>query len=202
MNLHGDPRRQRDVLRVAVGYAALIAPILHSATDVMEWIQHGFSTPQLWLNYVAFLPMAWLLLGVHALHDPRPGIIGLIGAILYGAAFTYFAHSTVYAISEHIPSYDILWSRLGTIYTVHGAFMVAGGLLFAGSAWHAAWLPRPSVAMFAAGLIVNLLLALIPAPDILQTFGSALRNVGLALMGYFLVFGAGGQQSKPPAGLR
>ena len=200
MNLHGDPRRQRDVLRVAVGYAALIAPILHSATDVMEWIQHGFSAPQLWLNYVAFLPMAWLLLGIHALHEPRPGPIGLIGAILYGAAFTYFAHSTMVAISEHISSYDILWSRLGTIYTVHGALMVAGGLLFAGSAWHAAWLPRLSVAIFAAGIAVNLLLALVPAPDILQTLGSALRNIGLSLMGYFLVFAPGARGPKPLGG--
>lgn len=187
---------------MTVGYVALVAPILHSATDVVEWVQHGFSAPQLWLNYLAFLPMAWLLLGIHALHEPRPGLIGLIGAILYGAAFTYFAHSTMFAISEHIPSYDLLWSRLGTIYTVNGALMVAGGLLFALSAWHAAWLPRLSVAIFAAGIVVNLLLALVPAPDILQTIGSALRNIGLALMGYFLVFGPLGQQTKSPGGLR
>lgn len=167
----------------------------------MEWVQHGFSAPQLWLNYVAFLPMAWLLLGIHALHESRPSAIGLIGAILYGAAFTYFAHSTMFAISEHISSYDLLWSRLGITYTVHGALMVTGGLLFALSAWRASRLPKLSIAMFAAGLVVNLLLALVPAPDILQTIGSALRNIGLALMGYFLVLGPVGQPPTPLCGL-
>ena len=63
-------------------------------------------------DYVAFLPMPWLLLGLYAVHKKAPGALGLAGALLYGVAFTYFAHSTLYALAEHIPTYEALWLRL------------------------------------------------------------------------------------------
>jgi hypothetical protein len=132
--------------------------------------------------------MPWLLLGLYAAHDSRPNGYGLAGALLYGAAFTYFAHTTLYALADHVPTYEILWARLGSVYTVHGVLMVIGGLMFAGSAWRAGWLPRGALALFAAGLLWNLLLALLPAPDILQTIGSAARNLGLMAMGYAILF--------------
>lgn len=182
-----DPGRLHH-LRMAVGIAALVAPALHSVTDVMEWLHGGFSTPQLWLNYIAFLPMPWLLLGIYAVHEPRPGVSGLVGALLYGVAFTYFAHTTLYALSEHVPTYEALWSRLGVLYTVHGVFMVLGGLMFAGSALRQGWLPRGALLLFAAGILCNLVLALLPAPDILQTVGSTARNLGLIAMGHAILF--------------
>lgn len=186
---HGEaPRPQLDI---AVGIAALVAPALHSATDVMEWVHGGFSTAQLWLNYVAFLPMPWLLLGIYAVHRRRPNVFGLVGALLYGVAFTYFAHTTLYAVAERIPTYEALWSRLGSLYTVHGAFMVLGGLMFAWSTYLAGWLPRGALLLFATGLLWNLLLALLPLPDILQTIGSSARNLGIMAMGYAILF-------KPP----
>ncbi len=43
------------------------------------------------------------------------------------------------------------------------------------------------VLLFAIGLLVNLGLALAPAPDILQTIGTAVRNAGIVGMGYALV---------------
>ncbi|AOF82638.1 putative membrane protein [Methyloversatilis sp. RAC08] len=175
-------------LSIVVGIAALVAPALHSITDALEWYYGGFSAGQLWLNYVAFLPMPWLLLGLYVVCEPRPNVLGLIGALLYGVAFTYFAHTTLYAIAEHVPTYEALWTRLGNLYTVHGAFMVLGGLMFAWSALRAGWLPKWPLLLFASGLALNLLLALIPAPDILQTIGSAARNLGLAAMGYAILF--------------
>jgi len=176
-------------LQAVVGAAALAAPALHSATDVMEWSQHGFSQAQLWLNYLAFLPMPWLLLGIYAVHEVKPGAAGLAGAVLHGIAFTYFAHTTLYALAEKAPDYEAMWTKLGTTYTVHGALMVVGGLLFAGSVFRAGWLPRPAIALFAAGLVLNLVLALVPVPDLLQTLGTALRNAGLVGMGWFLLRG-------------
>ena len=128
-------------LRVVVGAAAIVAPILHSVTDAMEWYQHGFSQTQLWLNYVAFLPMPWLLLGIYSVCEEELGVAALVGALLYGIAFTRAA-------------------------------LRAGGL------------PRPAVWLFGTGLLVNLMLALAPAPDILQTVGRAVRNAGLVGMGY------------------
>lgn len=174
-------------LRAAVGAVAIAAPALHTATDVAEWYRGGFSPVQLWLNYAAFVPMPWLLLGVYAVQVPRLGAVGLVGALLYGVAFAYFGHTTMYAIAERIPTYEALWNRLGPLYTAHGALMILGGLLFAWAARRAPTLPRFAVAAFAAGLMVNLALALVAAPEILQTLGTALRNLGLIGIGYALL---------------
>lgn len=176
-------------LRWATGIAAIVAPSLHTLTDAMEWWQGGFTPAQLWLNYAAFVPMAWLLLGLCALRMPPLGTVALAGALLYGAAFVYFAHTTLYALAEATRDYAALWGRLGATYTVHGALMVAGGALFAWEAWRTRALPRVAVGLFAAGLAVNLALALLPAPDLLQTLGSACRNTGLMAMGWAVLFG-------------
>jgi hypothetical protein len=186
-----------DALRYAVGVAALLAPALHSLTDVMEWWSSGFTTSQLWLNYVAFLPMPWLLLGIYALHVPRPHALGLVGALLYGAAFTYFAYTTLYALAGHVPDYADLWRRLGPMYTVHGALMIIGGLMFGWSLLWAGQLPRWSIWLFIAGLSGNLVFGLLPAPVILQTLGSAVRNAGLIAIGWALVTDRGQPRAWP-----
>jgi len=176
-------------LLVVVGWAAIVAPVLHCITDAMEWHQGGFSPLQLWLNYVAFLPMPWLLLGIYAVCSKELGPSALIGALLYGIAFTYFAHTALYALQSQAPNYEVLWQQLGSTYTAHGAAMVVGGLLFARAAMRASVLPRLAVLLFGAGLLINLGLALVPAPDSLQAVGTLLRNAGLAGMGYALLFG-------------
>jgi hypothetical protein len=175
-------------LHVVVGLTALVAPALHTVTDVMEWNSLGFTDVQLWLNLLAFLPMPFLLFGLYAVQEPKPGAAGLIGALLYGTAFAYFAHTTIYALTERVPTYEQLWARLGATYTVFGGLMVLGGLLFAWSAIRVGWLPRTSVFIFLSGIAVNLMLAALPAPDILQTIGSAIRNLGLMAMGYAILF--------------
>jgi len=43
--------------RQLIASGALVAPALHTATDAMQWAQDGFSAPQLWINYVAFVPL-------------------------------------------------------------------------------------------------------------------------------------------------
>lgn len=63
-------------------------------------------------------------MGPYAAHDPKPSLPGLARALLYGAAFVYFAHTALYAIAEHVPSYEALWARLGNVYTIHGAVMI------------------------------------------------------------------------------
>src|SRR5664279_5492260 len=113
--------------------------------------------------------MPTLLLGIYSVQVPKPGAAGLIGALLYGAAFAYFIYTTLYALVERVPTYDALWARLGVTYTFFGGLMVCGGLLFAWSALRAGRLPRFSVLLFLAGIVVNLVLAILPAPDILQT---------------------------------
>jgi len=179
-----------NILLVVVGWAAILAPVLHSITDAMEWHQGGFSPVQLWLNYLAFLPMPWLLLGIYAVRSEELGPSALVGALLYGIAFVYFAHTTLYALQSQTPNYEVLWQQLGPAYTAHGAAMVIGGLLFARAALRTIVLPKLAVRLFGAGLLINLGLALVPAPDILQTVGTVIRNAGLAGMGYGLLFGS------------
>jgi hypothetical protein len=109
--------------------------------------------------------------------------MALVGALLYGLSFVYFAHTTLYALAERVPDYDALWRRLGGVYTAHGALMVIGGLMFGTAVLRAGWLARPAVLLFTAGVVANLVLALLPVPDLLQVAGSALRNLGLIAMG-------------------
>lgn len=179
----------RWTLRVVVGTAAIVAPVLHCITDAMEWHQGGFTPLQLWLNYLAFLPMPWLLLGIYAVCADELRAFALAGALLYGVAFTYFAHTTLLALHLQVPGYEALWRQLGSAYTAHGAAMIAGGLVFAWAALRSHVLPKVAVLLFGAGLLVNLGLAATPAPDIMQTIGTAIRNAGLVGMGWALLFG-------------
>jgi hypothetical protein len=174
-------------LQTLIGIVAIVAPGLHLGTDMLEWVNGGFSSVQLWLNYVAFLPMPFLLVGLYAAQLPDIRSLGLLGALLYGMAFIYFAHTTLYALSEGIPNYEALWSRLGPPYTVHGGLMVVGGLLFGVAALQANRVPRWSVLLFLVGLVLNLILALVPLPEILETAGSTLRNLGLMGIGLGLL---------------
>ncbi|MBX7174032.1 MAG: hypothetical protein K1X72_23880 [Pyrinomonadaceae bacterium] len=103
-----------------IAVTAIIAPTLHLISDAMEWGSGGFSRIQLLINYAGFLPMPFMMIGLYAAQRPKIGWIGLIGAILYGIAFIYFAHTTLLALEESLPNYEILWQKLGAVYTFHG----------------------------------------------------------------------------------
>jgi hypothetical protein len=167
---------------IAVG--AIIAPSLHTVTDVMEWLQGGFAPVQLWLNYLAFVPLPAVVLGLYAVQRPRISRLGLLGALGYGFAFIYFTHTTLLALALGIPTYEALWAHLGRTYTVEGGLMILGGGAFGWATLQAGVFRRWTARIFLAGLTVNLLLALLPAPDLLQTLGTALRNAGLVGMGW------------------
>lgn len=166
---------------------AILAPALHLMSDVLEWIGGGFSRTQLLINYLGFLPMPFLILGLYAVQRPKIGWAGLTGAILYGIAFIYFTHTTLLALEESIPNYEMLWGRLGGIYTFHGGLMVVGGLLFGFAALKAGVLWQKGVVLFITGLMLNLVLTFLPLPDILQTIGSTIRNLGLITIGFGLM---------------
>jgi hypothetical protein len=166
-----------------VALGAILAPALHTVTDAMEWINGGFTAPQLWLNYLAFLPIPAVMLGLYGIQRPQISKLGLAGALLYGMAFIYFAHTTLTAIAGHVPNYDQLWDQLGTVYTIHGVAMLVGGAAFGWATIRAGVLPAWTGWLFLGGLAVNLLVGLIPVPDLLQTFGTTIRNAGLITMG-------------------
>jgi hypothetical protein len=170
-----------------IAIAAIIAPTLHLLSDVLEWTGGGFSQIQLLINYAGFLPMPFLMLGLYAYQRPRIGWDGLIGSVLYGVAFIYFAHTTLIALEETISNYEMLLGKLGGIYTFHGGLMVAGGTMFGIASLRAKVLWRGAVSLFMAGIILNLGVALLPLPDILQILGSSVRNLGLITMGVSII---------------
>lgn len=165
----------------------MLFPALHTLTDIIEWVQSGFSVTQLWLNYVAFLPLPAVVLGLYAAQYPRISKLGLVGSLLYGFAFIYFAHSTLEALATTAITYEELWSHLGWPYTFHGGLMVVGGLLFGFATWRAGMLPTWTAALFLLGIMTNLVVAVLPVPDLIQTIGSGLRNAGLIGMGWAVV---------------
>ncbi len=176
---------------------AIAAPALHTITDVMEWADGGFTPLQLWLNYLAFLPLPAVLLGLYAAQRPRIAVMGLWGALGYGFAFIYFTHTTLLALAAATPDYQQLWGALGTTYTVHGVLMIVAGLVFGAATLRAGVLPRWTAWTFLAGIGTNLLLGLLPLPDVLQTVGTLLRNAGLVGMGWAVARGADGPEAIP-----
>lgn len=181
--------------RRLIAWGAMVAPALHTVTDAMEWAQGGFSAPQLWINYVAFVPLPAIVIGLYAAQRPAIGRLGLAGALAYGYAFIYFAHTTLVALATAAPDYEALWTGLGAMYTAHGVIMIAGGLAFGWASLQARVLPRVAVAAFLIGILLNTVLGLLPVPDLLQTLGSTVRNLGLIGMGWALI----SQPPSPPA---
>lgn len=170
-----------------VGLGALFVATAHTVTDAGEWIHGGFSTAQLWLNYLAFLPVPAVFVGLYTVQLPRIRLVGIAGALGYGFAFVYFAYTTLYALAESVPTYEALWERLGATYTVHGVLMIVAGGVFGIATWRARVLPRWSAALFLAGLGLNGVVGIAAVPEILQTVGTLVRNAGIAGMGWYLL---------------
>ena len=70
---------------------------------------------------------------------------------------------------------------------MHGLAMILGGIAFGMATYRARFFPRWTSVVFLGGIILNLVLAIFTAPDLFQTLGSTLRNLGLIGMGVFLV---------------
>lgn len=166
-----------------IGTVSIIAPGLHFISDVLEWINGGFTFDQLLINYSAFVAMPFLIVGLCFVQRSSLHWYGLLGALLYGVSFIYFSHSTLVALENSTASYDDLWRQLGSIYILHGGMMIAGGLLFGLDSLRLRVLSRTGVAAFVLGLLLNLLFSISTFPVIFQTLGSSLRNLGLIIIG-------------------
>lgn len=173
-----------------IGVTAIVAPTLHLLSDLLEWNSGGFSQTQLLINLFGFLPMPFLIIGLNQIQRPRTGWPGSAGAILYAWAFVYFIYTTVYSLAYSVPTYEALWHQLGWIYTFHGGLMVVGGIMFGLSALKAKVLSRIGVGLFVIGLAINLIVSLLPVPEIVQILGSTIRNLGLMAIGVHLLLRA------------
>ena len=170
-----------------VGIVTMVAAGLHLTSDILEFFSGGFSRMQLLINYIGFLPMPLIIIGLYSAQRPRIREPGLTGAVLYAVSFIYFTHTTLIALEDSIPTYEALWDRLGSVYTLHGALMVIGGVLFGIASLRAGVLKRTWVWLFTAGVVINLCISLLPLPDVVQIAGSTVRNAGLIGMGWELL---------------
>lgn len=166
-----------------IGIASIVAPGLHLLSDILELFSGGFTSRQLLINYVAFLAMPFLIIGLCFVQRDVLRWYGLLGAVIYGVSFIYFAHSTMVALESSISSYAGLWNQLGGLYTFHGGLMVVGGLLFGFGSLHAGIISRSGVTVFVIGVCLNLLLSLSPMSAEYQIIGSSMRNLGLIIIG-------------------
>jgi hypothetical protein len=160
---------------------------MHVLSDLMEVLSEGYSAWQLWINYASFLILPFLIVGLHIAQHARGGWPSLAGALFYGSSFVYFAGTTQYALVQKIPNYEALLAELGLIYWTQGALMVLGGVLFGFAVQRAGVFPRWTGVLLVIGVLLNLLVGLLPVPDISQVLGSVLRNVALKGMGVALL---------------
>lgn len=64
------------------------------------------------------------MVGLYDVQRPKIATLDLIGALLYGVSFVYFAHTTLYVLVENVSDYETLWNRLGKVYTIHGVITI------------------------------------------------------------------------------
>ncbi len=174
-------------LRLIIGLATIIASTLHILSDFLEVFSGGFSADQLWINYVAFLPIPFLMIGLYAVQLPLSGWMSLTGAVAYGTSFIFFAGTTLYALVAKTADYSTLLEELGSIYTFYGGLMVVGGILFGIAVIRARVLPRWTGWLLILGVSLNLIFRLLAFPDLSQIIGSIVRNIAIVGMGVAMV---------------
>jgi hypothetical protein len=177
----------KKLLNIVIGLSAIIFPFLHSLTDVMEIANKGFSMPQMLLNYIAFLFIPLMVIGLFAYQWKKAGWLGFIGALLYSLSFIYFESTTVYVMINKTVDYQKLLDELGFFYFFNGGLMVVGGIMLGISILKYRFLPAYSAIILIIGLLINAIVAFIPVPDIFQTLGSAFRNIAFICMGIDII---------------
>src|SRR5271167_4095075 len=86
------------VLRVVVGAAAVVFPVIYFVSDVVEIIQGDFTVERLTLTYLGEAAIPLFVLGLYGIQRPAIGSIGLFGAVLYAYAFVFFTSTVVFAL--------------------------------------------------------------------------------------------------------
>jgi hypothetical protein len=170
-----------------IGIISIAAPILHLFTDILEVFQSGFSVLHLSINYIAFILIPIMIIGLFAIQRPHIGWLGFIGSIGYAIAFIYFASTTTYALLQKIPNYEILISKLGLFYTINGGLMIICGIIFGIEIIRIKVFPLWTGIVLIAGLLINLTVAVLPVSPIIQILGSTARNVAFIGMGLSIV---------------
>jgi len=133
------------------------------------------------LTYLGEAGLPFVLLGLWAVQRPAAGRLALLGAVLYAYAFVFFTGTVLYALAARSPDWPAVVDRFGPWLTVHGAVMVAGGVLFGAGVVRAGVLPRWTG--YALGVGVVLVAITSEAPDLVRALAAVVPNTALVSMG-------------------
>ena len=168
-----------------IGATAMILSALYFLSDVIEVIEGGFSTSQLWLTLIAEAGIPIFVVGLAGLQRPHFGRLGMISASAYACSYVFFTATVVYALVNNTKDYQTLSNELGALMIAPGALMVFAGLGFGYAVLRARVLPAwTGVALMAGVVLVALAQS---APDGAQLAAAGVRALGLAGMGAALL---------------
>jgi hypothetical protein len=172
---------------LAVGVAAVVVPLLYVASDALEVAQGGHTTASLVLTYLGEAPVVFYVLGLYQVQRPRIGLLGLVGAVLFGYAFVFWAGFTLHGLLTHATDLPALAADLGGWYWLHAVLQTTGGTLFAIAAWRARVLPRWSAALLLAAMIGHVLLSVSGLPESYRWVTTTAQNLAFVAMGAAVV---------------
>jgi hypothetical protein len=178
-------RRRVSPAAAVVGTLALVFSALYFLSDVIEVIQGGFSTGQLWLTLAAEAAIPLFVAGLAIMYRPRLGRLGQVSAWSYAYAYVVFTGTVVYALVKHIKDYQTLSDQLGAVMITHGAVMVLAGLGFGYVVFRTRLFPAwTGLSLMAGVLLVAVAQGL---PDGAQLAAAGVRDLAFASMGVVLL---------------
>jgi len=168
-----------------IALTAIVLSLAYFVSDVVEALQGGFSTGQLWLTLIAEAGIPVFVLGLAAVQRPRLGRVGWAGAAAYAYVYAFFTYTVVYALVEGTGDFDALSHDLRPWMFLHGALMVLAGLGFGIGVLRAGVLPRWTAATLIAGVVLVALADGLPEGP--QLVAAAVRDLGFLGMGVALL---------------
>ena len=185
-----------------IGLLAVASSALYLVSDIIEVVQGGFSTGQLWLTLVAEATVPIFVVGLWLVQRPRMSRLGAVSAIAYAYSYLFFTGTVVYALVEGSRDFEQLGAALDPWMTIHGAVMLIAGIGFGCAVRRAGVVPRWTGLALGAGVV------LIPLsmgwPDAVALVGVGIRDLAFGAMGVALLLGSrsspmGGTPSAPAA---
>jgi hypothetical protein len=168
-----------------IGLLAVASSVLYFVSDVIEVVQGGFSTGQLWLTLVAEATVPIFVIGLWLVQRPRMGRMGAVSAIAYAYSFVFFTGTVVYALVDGTREFEQLGAALSPWMTIHGALMLIAGVGLGYAVSRAGVLPRWTGMALAVGVV------LIPlsmgAADAVGLVAVGIRDLAFAGMGAALL---------------
>jgi hypothetical protein len=175
-------RTSAALVRLA-GWTAVLGSVGYFLSDLIEAVQGGFSTGQLWLTLAAEAVVPVFVVGLALARWPRLGRLGLVGAAVYAYAFVYFTGTVIYALVHHTADFAALSDELGVWMTVHGGLMLLGALGLGSAVLRSGVYPRWT----GVALVVGVALVAVGLPDPAGLLAAGIRDLAFAGMGVALL---------------